>query len=415
MRRMKKKLLAIPFALAFMLGIASCGSESSTTETKTTTVTTTATTTLAKETYTLKVYDLDGELIGEKVVDYQAYPTVLAGLEANFTVDVDGSWLKRIDGTVIDSNYYLSITQNGEYASVGVNELDAKPGDVIEFRNICWKDFDSYDQLVDKAIYNYAKNGLKNTLSGASTYQNDTYWQTMALNLMMKNGYDSYYFNNNLPSKDFKESIMNQDYSTLASYPADFAKWYYGYRLYEATAPEGYLTAYTTYLEGLTEYSSWDEYTLPFTLSIAKELNLDSKISSSVKATAYRPDNSFGTDGLAWFLTGYSLYQDYAEDELSNLDSTYIDNAVELGYASADVSISQVILALVAGNHKVREVIYKDNKDILAYLLDTYFDEETYQFDIEKSENDYSSNQIYAALMAYKVARDTNQGVILFA
>ena len=410
---MKKKLLAIPFALAFMLGIASCGSESSTTET--TTVTTTATTTLAKETYTLKVYDLDGELIGEKVVDYAKYPTVLAGLEANFTVDVDGSWLKRIDGTVIDSNYYLSITQNGEYASVGVNELDAKPGDVIEFRNICDKDFDSYDQLVDKVIYNYAKNGLKNTLSSASTYQNDTYWQTMALNLMMKNGYDSYYFNNNLPSKDFKEAIMNQDYSTLASNPADFAKWYYGYRLYEATAPEGYLTAYTTYLEGLTEYSSWGEYTLPFTLSIAKELNLDSKISSSVKATEYRPDNSFGTDGYAWFLTGYSVYQDYAEDELSNMGSSYIDSAVELGYASADVSISQVILALVAGNHKVREVIYKDNKDILAYLLDTYFDEEVFKFDIEKNENDYSSNQIYAALMAYKVARDTNQGVILFA
>lgn len=417
---MKRQVLAIPFALALLLGIASCGSEDAPsgtkeTTTETTTNTTTATTTTPKDTYTIKVYDLDGEIIGDKVVDYAKYPTVLAGLQANFSVDVEGSWLKRIDNSVVDSNYYLSIVQNGEYASVGVDQLEAHAGDVIEFNNICWNtNLDETDQLVDKIIYHYAKNGLKTSLASVDTYQNNTYWQTMALNVMIKNEYDSLYFNNNLLTEGFKNSIINQDYSKLAEKPANFAKWYYGYRLYENTVPEAYKGAYTTYLEGLTAYSSLDEYTLPFTLSISKELGLDDKIQDSVKNPTYRPSLEYGIDGYMWFMTGYHVFQEMDEDDLEVINWENIENAVNKG-ASLDVTLATVLLPLIADNIKMRKTSFRDDKDIIQYLLDNCFDEETYQFAIEKSKDDISSNQIYAALMAYKVARDKNQGVILFA
>jgi hypothetical protein len=57
----------------------------------------------------------------------------------------------------------------------------------------------------------------------------------------------------------------------------------------------------------------------------------------------------------------------------------------------------------------------EENTDIIKYLFDNHFDSENYQFDMEKAERDYSSNQIYASLMAYKVQRDKGTGVILFA
>ena len=40
--------------------------------------------------------------------------------------------------------------------------------------------------------------------------------------------------------------------------------------------------------------------------------------------------------------------------------------------------------------------------------------DDNFVFDAEKAENDMSSNQIYAALLAYKIQRDKNSATILF-
>jgi ABC-type glycerol-3-phosphate transport system substrate-binding protein len=87
---MKKKLFAIPLALGMALGMAGCGSSSETTtkvETTTTETTTIApTTTSTPKTYTIKVYDIDGELIGDKTVDLKECPTVNDALDKYFDV-----------------------------------------------------------------------------------------------------------------------------------------------------------------------------------------------------------------------------------------------------------------------------------------------------------------------------------------
>ena len=130
---MKKRLFAIPMAFGLAMVIASCGSEevsTSKTSVDTTTITTTETktTTKEKDSYTIKVYDIDDELIGEKTIELNDSSTVVNDLEENFEVvstqSQYGTSLVSINNSVIDSNYYLAIYENGSYASVGVDGLE---------------------------------------------------------------------------------------------------------------------------------------------------------------------------------------------------------------------------------------------------------------------------------------------------
>ena len=157
---MKKRLFAIPLALGMALGMAGCGSSSETTtkvETTTTETTTIApTTTSTPKTYTIKVYDIDGEVIGDKTVDLNECPTVNDALDKYFDVKKSGTFITSINNSVVDSNWYLSILENGEYSMTGVDGLEANDGDVFEFKSECFKtvafggSFDEYDVLVDK-------------------------------------------------------------------------------------------------------------------------------------------------------------------------------------------------------------------------------------------------------------------------
>ena len=224
---MKKRLFAIPMAFGLAMVIASCGSEevstSKTSVDTTITTTETKTTTKEKDSYTIKVYDIDDELIGEKTIELNDSSTIVNDLEENFEVvstqSQYGTSLVSINNSVIDSNYYLAIYENGSYASVGVDGLEANDGDVFEFKVECWNTiafgyaFDEYDILVDKAIYHYAKNGLKTSLANSNSFLDSTYWQAMAVNLMKNNNYDSNLFNVNLFTDAYKNSLSGVDFS----------------------------------------------------------------------------------------------------------------------------------------------------------------------------------------------------------
>ena len=424
---MKKRLFAIPMAFGLAMVIASCGSEevsTSKTSVDTTTITTTETktTTKEKDSYTIKVYDIDDELIGEKTIELNDSSTVVNDLEENFDVvstqSQYGTSLVSINNSVIDSNYYLAIYENGSYASVGVDGLEANDGDVFEFKVECWNTiafgyaFDEYDILVDKAIYHYAKNGLKTSLANSNSFLDSTYWQAMAVNLMKNNNYDSNLFNVNLFTDAYKNSLSGVDFSNMPNLTswatdANYAKWYYAARLFNVEN-EDFTSEFAAYLEGLTRYR--DEYSLPFNLSIAKEMNLDSKVSNDLLNTTYRASLEYGTDGIAWQLTGMAVYNTLDDSEfdvftLENIQKSY----------TQDVSSALILLPFAAANKNAREFNITADEDLLEFVF-SFYNQDSYKFNIELDPtNDYSSNQIYASLMAYKVQRDTGKAVVLFA
>ncbi len=424
---MKKRLFAIPMAFGLAMVIASCGSEevstSKTSVDTTITTTETKTTTKEKDSYTIKVYDIDDELIGEKTIELNDSSTVVNDLEENFNVvstqSQYGTSLVSINNSVIDSNYYLAIYENGSYASVGVDGLEANDGDVFEFKVECWNTiasgygaFDEYDILVDKAIYHYAKNGLKTSLANSNSFLEGTYWQAMVINLMKNNNYDSNLFNVNLFTDAYKNSLSGVDFSNMPNLTswatdANYAKWYYAARLFNVEN-EDFTSEFAAYLEGLTRYR--DEYSLPFNLSIAKEMNLDSKVSNDLLNTTYRASLEYGTDGIAWQLTGMAVYNTLDDSEfdvftLENIQKSY----------TQDVSAALILLPFAAANKNAREFNITADEDLLEFVF-SFYNQDSYKFNIELDPtNDYSSNQIYASLMAYKVQRDTGKAVVLFA
>ncbi len=351
--------------------------------------------------YQIKVYDIDSELIGDKTLNIRDYNSLYEALSDNFEVEASlteyGHFLESINGSVKDENYAIFIYENEKAADTGIDNLKIDAGDLFEFKVECFNtSLDEYDLLVDKVIYSYAKNKLKTSFTDdLDILKSNTYWQAMLMNIMNSNSVFDFDFSNKLI-----ENIKSIDVSKLSK--ANFAKYYYHARLIDNFDFTEFKKVYTTYLNNITEYTSYGEYEYAFTLSIAKELGLEESINSNVINTTYRADTSWGIDGLIWQLTGLALYKDIEDTEFQNIVLTDTSN---------DVTTASVLLLYAATNKSPRT---KGN-DIVKTLFDKFYDQETGKFEMEKSSSDYSSNQIYASLAAYKKSRDLNKGVNLFA
>ncbi|MCR5231687.1 MAG: DUF4430 domain-containing protein [Acholeplasmatales bacterium] len=400
---MKKKLFGCAILLGLGLALTSCSSNEE-----------------PKGSYTVKVYDFDGSMVGEKVLDINKYPTLESGLKENFSVKSTGEgenlFITSINNTMVDNNWYLAFYENNTMASVGVGSAVVDDGDVFEFKNECWNTtesgygaFDSYDVLVDKVVYSYAKNKLQDKLKAYDSIGAIPY-ELLGIYMMQSNNYDENFFNTNGLADAYKTAITSTDVTTLTG--ASFAKWYFGARMIN-TNLDAFKTAYTNYLDSVTAYNEWDEFTLPFTLTFAKGLNLESHVSSNVINTEYLAGTSMGPDGLSWQITGLAEYKTIEEYVLrNNLTKAALDNSfIEAGKG---VSLGIMLMAYAACNYNVRTADFADSKDVLEYLFDNYYDDQNNKFSIE-GEGDVSSNQLYAALMAYKIQRDQKKAVNIFA
>ena len=434
MRKMKKRLFASTMVFGLAIVLSSCGGDNKTTsgEVKTTTdLDKTATETKTNlGSYTIEVYDLDGELVGNETLSIQEYPSLWDGLNAKFDVkakDSDGShYLTSINQTVIDKSFSLMIYENDSLASTGVDGIVVDDGDKFTIKNECWNTvesgfgtMDSYEVLLDQAIYHYAKTKMKTSIAQSTSCFDSIYWQSISLYYMMKNNYDSNLFNLNSYSDAYKESITNANLDDLPNATpwaseANYAKWYYAARLFDTDLTK-FKEVYGTYLDNLTTYGS--EYVMPFALSIAKELGLDNKIKDDVKNPTFRASLQYGTDALAWQITGMALYNTLEDSEMNVFTLDAINQAVNDFGADLSTSIANVLFPLVAMNKNPRDfALDESNTDLIKYLFDNCYDKEEMVFKTEKlGTGDYSSNQIYASLMAYKIQRDQKKAVNIFA
>ncbi len=141
--------------------------------------------------YEIKVTDIDGMLLDSKEIILDAQSSVFEDLcnnfDVNYTMDTYGPYISSINNSIVDSNYYLAIYENGVAASTGVDGLVADSGDVFEFKVECWNTissgygaFDEYDLLVDKVIYGYMKTL---DLSKSTSFKDGSYWDLMTIKL----------------------------------------------------------------------------------------------------------------------------------------------------------------------------------------------------------------------------------------
>ncbi len=362
--------------------------------------------------------------VNVNVYDVTAYSTVLAALKADNKVDsyegAYGTSISNINDSFVDGNWYFAIYENFNYASTGIDGLEINAGDVFEFKHECWNTvesgygaFDSFDVLVDKAIYNYYINILPTKLQTVNDYTGITYWDSMAL-YKLKNtqsyGAPAYSFaalNENPFSTEYVNALNNANQSELSG--NNLFKYYYADRLVSSDRDYSALkTKYQSYLDTLTSYPSYGEYYVPFHTGVAKTLGLN--LNDAIKNTTYRADMTYGPEGLAWELAGLACYNTFTKDDLSALTIAALDNEY---VGSKDVALSTYILPYAASNISFRELKDSNDQDALKVLF-SYYDESTMQFDTEKLSNDMSSNQIYAALVAYKIQRDTASAQNLF-
>lgn len=405
---MRKKLLG---SAALVLALASCNPKG-----------------VAVKRYSIEVVDIDGEKIyensfnntGDKVLEDLNRDTTVTGYDSQY-----GYTLTSIAGSVIDSNYYLAIYENDVYSSTGVDGLVIDDGDKFTFKVECWNTissgygaFDETDVLVDKIIYSYAKNQMKDYLKKTNTYtatggfynevfgQAD-YWSFLANNLMIENGYDKNVFNYNAVPASVKSDLEAFDVSTLST--TQFGKYYFAAKGLGVDLTIGFKTAYQGYLNNLPEeYPVYGEYEYPFTFGIAKKLDVTSANLNSLVNTSYRASTEYGIDGLAWQIASLAQFVNLDANELAAFEAKDYGNAISTALA---------LLPYAALNESPRKEEYKKNgKDLVEILIENYYDSSNNYIKYNNTEGLNSNTpQIYASLMAYKVSRDSGKAAYIFA
>lgn len=344
---------------------------------------------------------------------------VVADLNSKFKTDIkDGTYGKYINGindSFIDPNWSIMIYENFVTTNTGIEGLAVDPGDVFEFKHECWNSvytgygkYDEYDVLVDKAVYNYLNTRLKNNLLDSTTWTGSTYWDCLIYYHLHEAEYPAYFDIN----QDFYNSLADANQADLPNateYASvnNYFKFYYGARLYPSINIEDFKSSVNDYFIEYPAPAEYSEYTFPFMISMAKSLELDGDFTNLDKYKEYLPKaDQWGPDGICWMYTGLASVEDIT-DKLSNLKYEYLENSL-----SKDVSLSSYLLPYAACNANPRQT--SEDKDLIQILFDEYFDESTMKFTTEASASDYSSNQIYAALVAYKISRDLNKACNLF-
>lgn len=362
--------------------------------------------------YQIKIIDIDGQELGCKDIEINSENSVFEELIENFdvsyTIDSYGPYISSINGSIVDSNYYLAIYQNGEATATGVDGLVANVNDVFEFKVECWNTIDSgygkldkYDLLVDKVIYSYMKSL---DLSSSTTFADGTFWDLMTIKIGMENYYDESIFNYDSISEVVKEQLLSYDVNTLTG--SDLYKFY----LYSKATNNSletltnYVKSYVTTLE-----ETYNDYVTPFIVATCYELDVSSDKIDNLTKLPISENYEWGPDIPVWQYTTSMLYNE-------NIDKSTLSKCVEsLDYGNS-CSNALVLQAFASSNENVRDSKYEiDGKDLIEVLFDNYYNEDSNVLEYSKGvANVYSTNQTIVSLMAYKANRDTGKKVNIY-
>ena len=185
--------------------------------------------------FRIKVVDLDGEVLVDDAVLCKDAGSIVELLTESYGMvsyqSAYGTSVVSIAGSIVDSNYYVSISENGLYSEVGIDGLVIDVGDVFEFKVECWNTvasgygtMDEYDLLVDQLIYSYMKTVLPAQVAAETAHTGMLFWDQAAVTFMAKSGYDTNLFCFAY-SEEYKNALNAVDVTKLSG--SDFMKYYY--------------------------------------------------------------------------------------------------------------------------------------------------------------------------------------------
>ena len=372
-------------------------------------------------TFTIKVIDLDGEVLVNDEVAVDKYDNLYELIKNDYEADASmseyGAWINSIKGSVVDANWSMILYVNGVSSWDSSDKVTPKKDDVVEFKNECWAavdygsgaSMDEVDVLLDQIVYHYLKNEMKATVEGITDYTGSTYWEMLMIELAKRSLMDSKVVDYKL-TEELKAALNAVNVNELDG--ANIGK-YYSHAKVSGLVSNDFEAAYTTVLAGLTE---WSDYVTPFVVFPAASLDLGDSVPEALKTSAINGDTTWGPTGNLWKALAESLFSDRADafnltEYLKAYEGTYdwasnVDNATALMVASA-----------FGVDARETKVTYNEKEyDYVSYILARYYDSElglvkVYETDTEAN---ISTNQIYAALLAYKAFRYTNEAANIF-
>ena len=378
-----------------------------------------------KGTFTIKVIDLDGEvLVNDKVnVDEYAnvYELITNKYNAVASMSDYGAFVTSIKDSIVDANWSLMIYVNDVSSWDSADKIVPKKDDVIEFRNECWAavdygygtSMDEVDVLLDKVVYSYLKNQMKDTVEGIKDYTGSTYWEMLMIDLVKRSGMDQKVVDYKL-TEDLQNQLKAVNLDELTG--ANIGK-YFSHAYVAGLVDKDFNTKYTTVLESLTTWSdNYQDYVTPFVVFPAAFLDLGDKIPEAVRTEAINGSTEYGPTGNLWKALGQSLFSDRSEafnlsEYLKAYEGTYdwasnVDNATAL-----------MVAAAFGVDARQTKVTYNEQElDYVNYILTRYYDSNLGFVKIYDNDTALqpSTNQIYAALLAYKAYRYTNAPANIF-
>ena len=271
---------------------------------------------------------------------------------------------------------------------------------------------DDKDKIVDSTINTYVTKYLIDDIKDDTVeeingeYSNFTnFWTYLVVTELKQNKYDINIKDQNTALYNY---IKDYDVSTLSG--VDFGKYYYYAKAFDIDLNGAYKTKYLEFVEKNleSEYSEYSEYSIPFEIAPAKNYNAQSDKLTALINTKYKASTDFGYDAANWMyivntLNGKAIDNDY----LNTLAKAEYDNPT---------SIALSIAAFSASNVNVRDAKYRvENKTLIDKLLESY-DASIGLIKYQSTDTgiNYSTNQIYASLIAYKYQRDNKKAVNIF-
>ena len=256
-------------------------------------------------TFTIKVIDLDGEVLVNDEVAVDKYDNLYELIKNDYEADASmseyGAWINSIKGSVVDANWSMMLYVNGVSSWDSADKVAPKKDDVVEFRNECWAavdygygaSMDEVDVLLDQIVYHYLKNEMKATVEGITDYTGSTYWEMLMIDLVKRSLMDSKVVDYKL-TEELKAALNAVNVNELEG--ANIGK-YYSHAKVAGLVSDDFEAAYTTVLAGLTE---WSDYVTPFVVFPAAFLDLGAKVPEALKTSAINGDTTWGPTGNLW-------------------------------------------------------------------------------------------------------------------
>jgi hypothetical protein len=391
---MKKILLVVVLLLGFIT-IAGCTTDDE------------------KDAFIVEVVNLDGDIIISQSITFDSESTIdlielideAVGLD--YTEFSFGTFINGIGGNYpteygVTYNYYFSLFVDGVSSDVGLDQVVVTDGTKISFIEVTLLDETDLevDRLIELFIDTYVDDYLSNTMA--------EHHVAAAIHQLHVKGYDVPALSNwisNPASLLARDTISNAMKTTI--YETIFS-------LDQA--------ATKTALQGFTPSNHYESVALLTAYSLIEDSDIiiNQLISQVISTFPTYMDSDFAGMAMLSIAPYHAVLQvdaakdsyiDYIQDNLTATGVTAWGN-------SNSSSTAAVILGLVAfGINPRGEDFQTDGVDLIEALL-LYSDEGAFKWTIDSETPDlmFSTPQVFAALVAYKLYRDVyeNPAFILF-